>query len=234
MQHASDHVEYDEETTDVEQQALLPSVKDPKLWMVRCAIGHEREAAVCLMQKYLDMKSQGTDLHITSAVALDHLKGYLYIEADKEAHVREVMDVDNVRQRVTVKLVPRIDLQAMANKLGTLTFKEIELCKFFKAGDHVKVSDRELVTVKLRDIRKKIFDRNFKAQDQYMNAISLKDVIRILEGPIQVNRDHLSDTATMATPARDSPRYGAGSETPMHPSRTPMHAYMTPIRGDPS
>ncbi|XP_057873734.1 putative transcription elongation factor SPT5 homolog 1 [Cryptomeria japonica] len=647
----SDHVEYDEETTDVEQQALLPSVKDPKLWMVRCAIGHEREAAVCLMQKYLDLKSQGTDLHISSAIALDHLKSYLYIEADKEAHVLEackglrniysqkiklvpikemtdvlsvesksvdlskdtwvrvkigtykgdlakVMDVDNVRQRVTVKLVPRIDLQAMANKLegkdvgkkkafvppprfinmrevkdmripverkrdsvtgevfetiegmmfkdgyvyktvsmksissqniqpsfdelqkfqkpgddasgdvaglstllanrkkghfmkgdavvvvrgdlknlmgwvekveednihikpkekgiqGTLTFKENELCKFFKAGDHVKVvsgnhqgatgmvvkvenhvlvlvsdttkedirvfadnvvesseitsgvtklGDYELhdlvqldhtsfgvivrvesdgfqvlkgvperaetVTVKLRDIRKKLFDRNFKAQDQYMNTVSLKDVIRILEGPfkgkqgsiehmnrgvvfihdrhhlenggyicaraqscvavggsrggnerdnngsltsrfgslrppsglmpsprrpprggnpqyegggrnrggrrhediligrtikirlgpfkgyrgrvvdvhgqsvrielesqmkiVTVNRDHLSDTATTATPARDSPRYGAGSETPMHPSRTPMHPYMTPIRGDPS
>lgn len=34
----SSHAEYDEETTDVEQQALLPSVKDPKLWMVKCAV----------------------------------------------------------------------------------------------------------------------------------------------------------------------------------------------------
>lgn len=646
----SDHVEYDEETTDVEQQALLPSVKDPKLWMVRCAIGHEREAAVCLMQKYIDMQTQGTDLQIRSAVALDHLKGYLYIEADREAHVREackglrniysmkvtlvpikemtdvlsvesksvelskdtwvrvkigtykgdlakVMDVDNVRQRVTIKLVPRIDLQAMANKLegkdvgkkkafvppprfinmrevkdmripverkrdpvtgelfetiegmmfkdgyvyktvsmksissqniqpsfdelqkfqkpgddasddvvglstllanrkkghfmkgdavvvirgdlknlmgwvekveeenvlvkpkmkglqDTLVFQEKDLCKYFKTGDHVKVvsgthqgatgmvvkveghvlvivSDTtkedirvfadnvvessevtsgvtklgdyelhdlvqldhlsfgviirvesdgcqvlkgvpersELATVKLRDIRKKLFDRNFKAQDQYMNTVTLKDVMRILEGPfkgkqgpiehmhrgivfihdrhhlenggficaraqscvavggsrggsdkdsngslnsrfgamrppsgvlpvsrrpprggnlqsdgggrhrggrrredsligrtvkirlgpfkgyrgrvvdihgpsvrielesqmkvVTVNRDHLADTPTTATAARESPRYGAGSETPMHPSRTPMHPYMTPMR-DPS
>lgn len=30
--------DYDEETTDVEQQALLPSVRDPKLWMVKCAV----------------------------------------------------------------------------------------------------------------------------------------------------------------------------------------------------
>lgn len=28
----------------------------------------------------------------------------------------------------------------------------------------------------------------------------------------------------------DAPRYGAGSETPMHPSRTPLHPYMTPMR----
>ncbi|KAI9097600.1 hypothetical protein K1719_025371 [Acacia pycnantha] len=159
--------EYDEEATDVEQQALLPSVRDPKLWMVKCAIGREREAAVCLMQKYID---KGSELQIRSAVALDHLKNYIYVEADKEAHVREackglrtifaqkitlvpiremtdvlsvesktidlardtwvrmkigtykgdlakVVDVDNVRQRVTVKLIPRIDLQALANKL---------------------------------------------------------------------------------------------------------------------
>ncbi|MCL7034964.1 hypothetical protein MKW94_004064 [Papaver nudicaule] len=162
----SNHAEYDEETTDVEQQALLPSVKDPKLWMVKCAIGREREAAVCLMQKCID---KGSEMQIRSAIALDHLKNYIYIEADKESHVREackglrnmyaqkvmlvsikemtdvlsveskaidlaedtwvrmkigtykndlakVVNVDNVRQRVTVKLIPRIDLQAVANK----------------------------------------------------------------------------------------------------------------------
>ncbi|KAJ6671449.1 SUPPRESSOR OF TY 5 [Salix viminalis] len=80
------HSEYDEETTEVEQQALLPSVRDPKLWMVKCAIGRERETAVCLMQKYID---KGSELQIRSVVALDHLKNFIYIEADKEAHVRE-------------------------------------------------------------------------------------------------------------------------------------------------
>ncbi|KAK5833047.1 hypothetical protein PVK06_016857 [Gossypium arboreum] len=163
----SSHTEYDEETTDVEQQALLPSVRDPKLWMVKCASCRERETAACLMQKYID---KGSELQIRSVIALDHLKNYIYVEADKEAHVREavkglctlfaakimlvpiremtdvlsaeskavhlsrdtwvrmkvgtykgdlaqVVDVDNVRQRVTVKLIPRIDLQALANKL---------------------------------------------------------------------------------------------------------------------
>ncbi|KZV17344.1 suppressor of ty [Dorcoceras hygrometricum] len=161
------NVEYVEEATDVEQQGLLPSVRDPKLWMVKCAIGREREVAVCLMQKCID---KGSELQIRSVVALDHLKNYVYIEADKEAHVREaikgmrniypsrimlvpikemtdvlsvetkaidisrdtwvrmkigtykgdlakVVDVDNVRQRATVKLIPRIDLQALANKI---------------------------------------------------------------------------------------------------------------------
>ncbi|KAI7754771.1 hypothetical protein M8C21_033839, partial [Ambrosia artemisiifolia] len=167
--YSRNRTEYDDDdATEVEQQALLPSVRDPKLWMVKCAIGHEREVAVCLMQKCIDRSSE---LQIRSAIALDHLKNYIYIEADKEAHVKEackgmrniytgskillvpikemtdvlsveskaidisrdawvrmkigtykgdlaqVVDVDNVRQRVTVKLIPRIDLQALANKL---------------------------------------------------------------------------------------------------------------------
>ena len=33
----------------------------------------------------------------------------------------QVVDVDNVRQRVTVKLIPRVDLQMIANKLVSLS-----------------------------------------------------------------------------------------------------------------
>ena len=36
----------------MERQARLPDVRDPKLWMVRCRAGKERELAVCLMQKF--------------------------------------------------------------------------------------------------------------------------------------------------------------------------------------
>lgn len=38
------------------------------------------------MQKYIDKP----ELNIRSAIALDHLKNYIYVEAEKEAHVREV------------------------------------------------------------------------------------------------------------------------------------------------
>lgn len=52
----------------------------------------------------------------------------------------QVVDVDNVRQRVTVKLIPRVDLQTLANKLvGSLSFfflllfniRRIKLALFF-------------------------------------------------------------------------------------------------------
>uniref|UniRef100_A0A0E0GDE9 Transcription elongation factor SPT5 n=1 Tax=Oryza nivara TaxID=4536 RepID=A0A0E0GDE9_ORYNI len=167
---SSHFVDDDDGVTEVEQQTLLPSVKDPKLWMVKCAIGHERETAICLMQKSIDTP----DLQIKSVLALDHLKNYIYVEAYKEAHVKEackgvrnifasrkvtlvpiremadvlsvqskstdisintwvrmklgaykgdlakVVDVDDVHQKVTVKLIPRIDLQALANKFDGL------------------------------------------------------------------------------------------------------------------
>nr|VDD31327.1 unnamed protein product [Brassica oleracea] len=138
------------------------------IFPISVVIGGGITTVVCLMQKFVD---RGSDLQIRSVVALDHFKNYIYVEADKEAHVKEaikgmrniyanqkillvpiremtdvlcveskaidlsrdtwvrmkigtykgdlakVVDVDNVRQRVTVKLIPRIDLQALASKL---------------------------------------------------------------------------------------------------------------------
>ncbi len=62
----------------------------PDKGCLRLQLGHEREAAICLMQKYIDCEAQNQPMLIKSAVALDHLKGYLYIESDKEAYVRQV------------------------------------------------------------------------------------------------------------------------------------------------
>lgn len=57
---------------------------------MRVQFGREKEAAICLMQKSLARQAEGRPLQIRSAAAIDHLKGYLYIEALKESHVREV------------------------------------------------------------------------------------------------------------------------------------------------
>ncbi|KAI3885878.1 hypothetical protein MKX03_008399, partial [Papaver bracteatum] len=157
-----------DEISDVEQQALLPSIKDPKLWMVKCAMGREREAAVCLMQKRIDRGHR--EMQIRSVISPQYLKNYIYVEADKSAHVieackglrilnttkvmlvpiKEMMDVlsvegnpidiakdmwvrlkigiykgdlakvvnvSDVRRKVMVKLIPWVDLQAIADKL---------------------------------------------------------------------------------------------------------------------
>ncbi|TKY50801.1 RNA-directed DNA methylation 3 [Spatholobus suberectus] len=143
----------------------------PNIWKVKCTVGRERLSAFCLMQKFADLNSLGTTLKIKSAFAVDHMKGFVYIEADKQYDINEacqgipgiyvtrvapvpnsevyhlftvrsrspeisegmwarikggnykgdlaqVVAVNNTRKKVTVKLIPRIDLQALAAKFG--------------------------------------------------------------------------------------------------------------------
>ncbi|KAL3520770.1 hypothetical protein ACH5RR_018919 [Cinchona calisaya] len=155
----------------VERPEYYPSVKDPIIWKVKCMVGRERHSAFCLMQKFVDLHFLGMKLQIISAFALDHIKGFIYIEAEKQADIYEacnglcsiyssrvapvpkddishlfslrskgggisegmwarvkngkykgdlaqVVAVNYVRKKVTVKLIPRIDLQALAEKFG--------------------------------------------------------------------------------------------------------------------
>nr|GEX49830.1 hypothetical protein [Tanacetum cinerariifolium] len=67
-------------------------------------LSHEREVAVCLMQKCI---TKPAEMQIRSAIALDHLKNYIYIEAYKEAHVREACKgMRDVFTRSKIFLVP--------------------------------------------------------------------------------------------------------------------------------
>jgi hypothetical protein len=45
------------------------------------------------MQKFVDLKSLGTKLQIISAFAIDHVKGFLYIEADKQIDIIEARHI---------------------------------------------------------------------------------------------------------------------------------------------
>ena len=81
----------DAETTELEQQALQPSVTDPKLWLIKARPGKEREADICLLQKYSDHTQEGKELKINAAIARDDLKvcgplviGFLCIKCRKD------------------------------------------------------------------------------------------------------------------------------------------------------
>lgn len=56
-------------------------------------VGRERLSAFCLMQKFADLKSLGTKLQILSAFAVDHMKGFVYIEAERQCDINEVTSV---------------------------------------------------------------------------------------------------------------------------------------------
>ena len=42
---------------EITQQSLLPDVKSPNLWPVKCRIGEEKQTALLLMRKYLALEN---------------------------------------------------------------------------------------------------------------------------------------------------------------------------------
>lgn len=70
---------YETDDTAISQQSLLPSVRDPKLWMMTCKVGKEREIALTIMQKFIDKETAPDRLLVKSVVCPDHLKGHVYL-----------------------------------------------------------------------------------------------------------------------------------------------------------
>ncbi|KAF3790490.1 RNA-directed DNA methylation 3 protein [Nymphaea thermarum] len=163
-----------------EENSTMQFNGGPIMWKVKCTRGHERELVVCLIQKFIDLHSVGKKMEIKSAFCLDHVKGHIYLEADRDSEIVEVLilffhiyfqackglfgiytntmihipsneipylfsvrgasmevskgewvrvkhgtykgdlakviDVDDRRKSATIKLVPRVDLQAVVNK----------------------------------------------------------------------------------------------------------------------
>lgn len=76
------------DTSGIDQQSLLPTIRDPRLYIVRCRKpGHERRAIFSLLQKSFNLKRKGIDIGIFSAIAPEHLRGRIYIEAFSAAQV---------------------------------------------------------------------------------------------------------------------------------------------------
>ncbi|KAD2804942.1 hypothetical protein E3N88_38319 [Mikania micrantha] len=79
-------------------------------------VGFERHSVFCLMQKCVDLKALGTKLQINSTFSVEHVKDFIFIEAVKQCDINEVVHEYESKRKATVKLVPRIDLQAVAEK----------------------------------------------------------------------------------------------------------------------
>eukprot|EP01125_Pyxidicula_operculata_P004318 TRINITY_DN1657_c0_g1_i1.p1 TRINITY_DN1657_c0_g1~~TRINITY_DN1657_c0_g1_i1.p1 ORF type:complete len:1026 (-),score=308.16 TRINITY_DN1657_c0_g1_i1:215-3259(-) len=93
------------------QAARQPTNNDPKLWLVKCKPGSERFIVSCVMRKAVSKYEEGQPLQIYSSIALDHLKGYIYVEAYKEAHVREaVFGIEGVWLKEKVMLVVKKEM----------------------------------------------------------------------------------------------------------------------------
>lgn len=88
----------EEMSDEITQQTLLPAIKDPNLWMVKCRIGEEKATVLLLMRKYLTYANSEEPLQIKSIVAPEGVKGYIYVEAYKQTHVKTaITNVGNLR-----------------------------------------------------------------------------------------------------------------------------------------
>ncbi|KAK1404034.1 Transcription elongation factor SPT5 [Heracleum sosnowskyi] len=195
--------EYEEEEVidDLEQQSRLPSVRDPKLWRVKCEIGHERQVAITLMHKCFD---KGSGLQIRSAIALDNVQNYIYVEADKEAHVRDACK--GMRYVLTGSSMLLVPIKEMTDVLSAKS-KPIEISEGawvrIKSGTYkrdlakvVHVSNQsrvhQRVTVKLipriylQDLAdKKTMNTNCKPPQQLMNV----EEARAMQIPVKRKQD---------------------------------------------
>nr|XP_037877730.1 transcription elongation factor SPT5 isoform X2 [Bombyx mori] len=82
----------EEMSDEITQQTLLPGIKDPNLWMVRCRIGEEKATVLLLMRKFIAFQFSEEPFLIKSVVAPEGVKGYVYIEAFKQTHVKNIID----------------------------------------------------------------------------------------------------------------------------------------------
>jgi transcription elongation factor SPT5 len=63
--------------------------------MVKCRLGEERATVMQLMRKVIAFQNTDSPLQIKSVVSPEHVKGYIYIEAYKQTHVKNA--IENVR-----------------------------------------------------------------------------------------------------------------------------------------
>lgn len=113
----------------------VPDPQDPKLWCCK-TFGPERDLCICLMHKAMEVMAQGQQCPIYSVFFSPHLRGYIYIEAFKEADVRQfIKGIRGLSQWTGFALVPAAQMPIV------FTASQIDAQKktFAKVGDWVRV-----------------------------------------------------------------------------------------------
>ena len=85
-----------------------PTSSDPKLWLIKCKIGEEKEVLANLYHKYFYFKSKEPKdrLKIFSITSFDNLKGKIFIEAYSERDIIYAINgMSNVNQN-SIQIIP--------------------------------------------------------------------------------------------------------------------------------
>lgn len=125
-------IESDTTTSNIAQRRLLPSIDDPKLWLVSCRKGKTQEAAINIMQKALHMQAEGRPLKIFSAFASSHLDDRIYVEAYQKLHVTEAISGMHILFDNRTTIVP---MEEMADVFAMDQVRKVTA----KPGDFVRI-----------------------------------------------------------------------------------------------
>ncbi|CAH2074187.1 unnamed protein product [Thlaspi arvense] len=99
----------DDVKSSIEMDALVPTAWDPPIWKVKCAIGRERHSVFCLMHKFVELRKLGTKIQIVSVFSVEHVKGFVFIEADKEHDVLQACKNLNGIYATRMMLLPKAE-----------------------------------------------------------------------------------------------------------------------------
>ena len=70
---------------------LLDAQKDPKVWLVKVANGTEKTVVMQMMCKWHSLASTAAPVNITACYWNEQALGYIFLEAYKEAYVKEAL-----------------------------------------------------------------------------------------------------------------------------------------------
>ena len=91
---------------NVKNARLPDATKDPKVWCIKVANGTEKTLVIQLMNKFVTLAKEGRPIHITCAYWNEQSLGYIYVEAYKEAFVKEALSGLRGVYATKMKLVP--------------------------------------------------------------------------------------------------------------------------------
>ncbi|KAH0861608.1 hypothetical protein HID58_089869 [Brassica napus] len=115
----------DDVKSSIEMDALVPTAHDPPIWKIKCAIGREKHSVFCLMHKFVELRKIGTKLRILSVFFVEHVKGFIFIEADKEQDVLEACMSLNGIYATRMMLLPKSEAPHLLTvQRKTKTFSE--------------------------------------------------------------------------------------------------------------
>jgi transcription elongation factor SPT5 len=104
----------------------MSNFRDPSLWMVKCRLGEEKLTVLQLMRKCIAYSNNNEPLQIKSVIAPEGIKGYVYIEAYKQTHVKQVSKTRETKYCLEKLILPKLTENEYKRLNTFLHFQTIE------------------------------------------------------------------------------------------------------------